>query len=159
VAVLVGDDVGDREVAHRAAVALGAAGQRLVERAVVDVGRELLRDVDRVVAGAVRRGAVAHRAVVVAAGARRGVALGDPGVLDLRLGQLGVLEHLGPVRVDVLGDAGEELLHRLRLIAAEREVLGSGARLRGAAVDQHADAERQQSEEGQGEEFRHEADQ
>ena len=50
VGVLVGDDVGDREVADRSPVPLRAAGQRLVERAVVDVGRELLRDVDRVVA-------------------------------------------------------------------------------------------------------------
>ena len=56
VAVLVRDDVGDGEVADRAAVALRAAGEDPVERAVVDVGRELLRDVDRVVARAVGGG-------------------------------------------------------------------------------------------------------
>src|SRR4051794_12915167 len=59
-AVFVRDDVGDREVAGRPAVALRAAGERLVERAVVDVGGELLGDVQRVVAGAVRRRAVAQ---------------------------------------------------------------------------------------------------
>src|SRR3954447_9079486 len=49
VAVLVGDDVGHGEVAGRLAIALRAARQLGVERALVDVGRQLLGDVDRVV--------------------------------------------------------------------------------------------------------------
>src|SRR3954470_12581713 len=110
VAVLVGDDVRDREVADGPPVALRAAGKRLVERAVVDVGRELLRDVDRVVAGAVRSRVVAHGAVLVTARARRGPPGGNPRVGDLRLGQAGRLERLRPVGVDVLRDGCQELL-------------------------------------------------
>ena len=100
-----------------------------VERAVVDVGRELLRDVDRVVAQAVRGGAVAEAAVSVAAGARRGLAGRDPRVADPRLRQPRVLEDLRPVGVDVLGDGGQELLHALRLGAvprAEDQVVRAG---------------------------------
>ena len=120
VTVLVRHDVRDREVADRAAVALRAPRERLVEGAVVDVGGELLRDVERVVTRAVGGGAVAQGAVRVAAGARRGLAGRDPPVAHLRLRQAGGLERLGPVGVDVLRDGGQELLHVLRLGAVAR---------------------------------------
>jgi hypothetical protein len=127
--VLVGHDVGDREVADRPTVPLRAAGERLVERAVVDVGRELLRDVDRVVTRAVRGGAVTQRAVRVPAGAGSGLAGRDPLVADPGLRQAGVLERLGPVGIDVLGDRAQQLLHVLGLgavLRAEDEVVAAG---------------------------------
>jgi hypothetical protein len=127
VPVLVGDDIGDREVADRASVAGGLARQS-VDDAAVEVGGELLRDVDRVVGRAVERRVVAGRR---AASAQRHRARGDPVVAHARLRQAAGLERARPVAVDVLEQLGEERLDRGRLVAtarANRRARALGAR-------------------------------
>ena len=74
VPVLVGDDVGDREVADRAAEALRAAGQRAVQVAGVDAVGEPLRDRDRVVAG--------QYAAVLSSSSPQALEAVSPGAID-----------------------------------------------------------------------------
>src|SRR5688572_25192740 len=137
-AVLVRDDVGDGEVAGRSAVALGAAGKRVIERSLVDVGGELLRDVDGVVAGAVGGGAVAEGAALAAARARSGLAGRDPGVADPGLGETRTREDLRPVGVNVRRGGREEGLDGLRLVACVAFVGPRGAEeLRGPGKCEH----------------------
>lgn len=103
VRVLVRDDVGDPEapglLAHAAGQALG--------NAAVQIGREALSDVDRVVGGAVQGGSVVGDDL-----AARPLTLtfGHEGVGHLRRRAACGPQRLSPVRVDVLDDTGEELL-------------------------------------------------